>query len=355
MFDRAAFKNASYGFFKNILFRFSPETAHYLSLKALQIAHYTGLSRRLLSVPVKWPVTLMGLTFSNPVGLAAGMDKSGDYLEELAALGFGFIEIGTVTPKPQAGNVRPRLIRLPHHEAIINRMGFNNKGCDYVVNKLKQTRYRGVLGVNIGKNFFTPIEQASDDYVYVFRRVAAYASYVTLNISSPNTRSLRELQHGDRLRSLLQIMKQEQQKFADQSNKYVPLLIKIAPDLSDSQLQTIAEAALAEKIDGIIATNTTLSRAGVEQSEHAAEPGGLSGKPLTEKSTVIIAKLHHFLKGNIPIIASGGVGSAQDVREKLKAGAQLVQLYSGLVYRGPSLVAESIECFEQTSSSLAYS
>jgi dihydroorotate dehydrogenase len=329
MFDRAAFKNASYGFFKNILFRFSPETAHYLSLKALQIAHYTGLSRRLLSVPVKWPVTLMGLTFSNPVGL--------------------------VTPKPQAGNVRPRLIRLPHHEAIINRMGFNNKGCDYVVNKLKQTRYRGVLGVNIGKNFFTPIEQASDDYVYVFRRVAAYASYVTLNISSPNTRSLRELQHGDRLRSLLQIMKQEQQKFADQSNKYVPLLIKIAPDLSDSQLQTIAEAALAEKIDGIIATNTTLSRAGVEQSEHAAEPGGLSGKPLTEKSTVIIAKLHHFLKGNIPIIASGGVGSAQDVREKLKAGAQLVQLYSGLVYRGPSLVAESIECFEQTSSSLAYS
>jgi dihydroorotate dehydrogenase len=348
MFDRDAFKNASYGFFKNILFRFQPETAHYLSLQALQAAHNSGLSR-LLPIPLKLPVKLMGLTFANPVGLAAGMDKSGDYLEGLAALGFGFIEVGTVTPKPQDGNARPRLFRLPHQQAIINRMGFNNKGCDYVVNKLKHTSYRGVLGVNIGKNSFTPIEQASDDYVYVFRRVAPYASYVTLNISSPNTQSLRELQHGHMLQALLQTMKQEQQAFAAHSSKYVPLVIKIAPDLNDEELQTIAEVALAEKIDGIIATNTTLSRTGVEQSAHAAEQGGLSGKPLTEKSTAIIAKLHLLLEGKIPLIASGGVSSAEDVQNKMLAGAQLVQLYSGLVYRGPWFVAEAVASCEQIS------
>jgi dihydroorotate dehydrogenase len=346
MFDRETLKTASYGFFKNILFRFDPETAHQLSLQALQAMHYSGLSR-LLPVPLKKPVTVMGIAFPNPIGLAAGMDKSGDYLEGLSALGFGFIEIGTVTPTPQNGNTLPRLFRLPHQQAIINRMGFNNKGCDYVVNKLKHTSYRGVLGVNIGKNSFTPIEHATDDYVHVFRQVAPYASYVTLNISSPNTQSLRELQHGDLLQSLLQTMKQEQQAFARQHNKYVPLVIKIAPDLSDTQLQTIAEVALVEQIDGIIATNTTLSRAGVEEAEHAAEQGGLSGKPLTEKSTEIIAKLQYLLQGRIPIIASGGVSSAADVQNKMMAGAQLVQLYSGLVYRGPWLVAEAVASCNQ--------
>ncbi|MES2218436.1 MAG: quinone-dependent dihydroorotate dehydrogenase [Pseudomonadota bacterium] len=349
MFDRERLKTTTYDFFKNIIFRFDPETAHRLSLQALQAVHQAGLSR-FLPVPLKNPVTVMGIHFPNPVGLAAGMDKNADYLEGLAALGFGFIEVGTVTPKAQEGNAAPRLFRLIHQQAIINRMGFNNKGCDYVVDRLRRTTYRGVLGVNIGKNFSTPLANAKEDYVHVFRQVAPYASYVTLNISSPNTQALRELQKGELLQSLLQTMKQEQGEFLKQQKKYVPLVIKIAPDLTDEELKTIAEVALAEKIDGIIATNTTISRAGVEDSIHAKETGGLSGKPLTQSSTLVIQKLQKLLQNKIPIIASGGVSSAEDAQEKIAAGAKLVQLYSGLVYRGPWLVAEAIASCSHASS-----
>lgn len=337
----------AYHFIRNhFLFRLSEETAHSVSLGALQAAYLTGLARLIFPAPLQKPLTVMGIQFPNPVGLAAGMDKNGDYIDSLASLGFGFIEIGTVTPQAQAGNPLPRLFRLPQYEAIINRMGFNNKGCDYVVNKLKHTAYRGVLGVNIGKNATTPLDKANNDYLYVFQRVAPFASYVTLNISSPNTQSLRELQHGALLQSLLSTLKQAQGDFQQQQNKYVPLVVKIAPDLSETELQAVAAVILSEKIDGVIATNTTLSRAGVEGAKYASEAGGLSGKPLTALSTEQISKLSKLLHGKVPIIASGGVNSAEDAREKMAAGAVLVQMYSGLVYGGPGMVQKIIAALD---------
>jgi dihydroorotate dehydrogenase len=331
----------TYSLVKNILFHFDPETAHRFSLRLLQAISHTPVSR-FFSAPACKPTTIMGINFPNPVGLAAGMDKNADYLEGLALLGFGFIEVGTVTPQAQAGNVAPRLFRLVQEQAIINRMGFNNKGGAYVVNKLRKTTYRGVLGVNIGKNFSTPLAQANQDYVQVFRQVAPYASYVTLNISSPNTQGLRELQSSELLQALVKTMKLEQHEFFLKNDKYVPLVLKIAPDLTDVELQDIAEVVLFEKVDGVIATNTTLSRVGVQGSKYAHEVGGLSGKPLCENSTVIIAKLYQLLQDKIPIIASGGVCSAEDAREKIAAGARLVQVYSGLVFRGPGLVRDII-------------
>lgn len=280
----------------------------------------------------------MGLNFPNRTGLAAGLDKNGDYIDALASLGFGFIEIGTVTPKPQPGNPLPRLFRLTDHDAIINRMGFNSKGLDYVAERLKKTKYKGILGINIGKNRDTPLENAVDDYRIGFRQMAPFASYITVNISSPNTQSLRDLQHGDLLRTLLKTLKQEQ---ALQSN-YVPLVVKIAPDLTLEELKNTAEILLAEKIDGVIATNTTLSRKGAENSPYAKESGGLSGKPLREQSTRIIRELAHLLQNKIPIIGCGGVFSAEDAREKLQAGASLLQIYTGLIYRGPALISELV-------------
>jgi dihydroorotate dehydrogenase len=330
-------------FFRKLLFQLDPEVSHGFALQSLQLANQLGLTKFYSQkIPPAEACRVMGITFPNRIGLAAGMDKNGDYIAALATLGFGFIEIGTVTLKPQSGNPLPRLFRLAEHEAIINRMGFNNKGCDYVVGQLKRTNYRGILGINIGKNFDTPLENANNDYIQLFRRLAPYASYITLNISSPNTQELRNLQHGELLTSLLKAIKQEQQVVADQQKKYVPIVIKIAPDLTDEQLQMIAQIALAAAVDGIIATNTTLSRVGVETSQFANEAGGLSGKPLLMSANSIIKKLNDLLEGKIPIIASGGVSDGEAVQAKFLAGAQLVQLYSGLIYQGPGLVAESI-------------
>lgn len=326
-----------YPLIKKLLFCLPPEASHYFTLNSLRIAHMLGLTSSKSNISS--PRTLMGLNFPNPIGLAAGLDKNGDYIEPLAFLGFGFIEIGTVTPKPQSGNPKPRLFRLTNQEALINRLGFNNKGLDYVVESLKHTQYKGILGVNIGKNRDTPNEKAIDDYLLGFRRVAPYASYVTINISSPNTQALRELQHGDLLQSLLRTLKQEQAA----QKKYVPLVVKIAPDLTQEELEKIAEILLAEKMDGVIATNTTLSREGVEDSPYANEVGGLSGKPVFKRSTSIVNQLHKLLQGNIPIIGCGGILSAEDASEKIASGASLVQVYTGLIYRGPSLVAESIK------------
>ena len=301
----------------------------------LQVIYRLGFLRR---IELESGIEVFGLRFPNRIGLAAGLDKNGEYIDALSCLGFGFIEIGTVTPKAQSGNPRPRLFRLVKHQAIINRLGFNNKGVDYVVDRVKQASYKGILGINIGKNRDTPLELAVADYVFCFKRVALVASYVTINISSPNTEGLRELQQEKFLRELLRALKEEQRKFFESQKKYVPLVVKIAPDLSDGELKNIAEVLLAEKIDGVIATNTTLSRKGVSGSPFAKEAGGLSGKPLTECSTEIIGKLALLLQNQIPIIGCGGVFSAQDVQDKMAAGASLVQIYSGLIYQGPNLI-----------------
>ena len=323
------------------LFRLAPEAAHRLTLSGLKTAYSLGLSRLIAKRPADNPRAVMGLTFPNPVGLAAGLDKNGDCIDGLAALGFGFIEIGTVTPLPQPGNPQPRLFRLPQANAIINRMGFNNDGVDKLVENVKRADYRGVLGINIGKNAATPIEKASDDYLICLRKVYAHASYVTVNISSPNTKNLRQLQDEDALNNLLKSLKAEQQKLADAHGKYVPLALKIAPDLSDEQIAQIANLLMRHRIDGVIATNTTLSREGVENLVHGAETGGLSGAPVREKSTDVIRALHRHLQGALPIIGVGGILTGADAAEKINAGASLVQIYSGLIYRGPELIAES--------------
>jgi dihydroorotate dehydrogenase len=282
----------------------------------------------------------MGLSFANPVGLAAGLDKNGDCIDGLAALGFGFIEIGTVTPLPQPGNPKPRLFRLPQAHAIINRMGFNNEGVDRLIENVKRAEYKGILGINIGKNAVTPIDQAADDYLICLRKVYAHASYVTVNISSPNTKNLRQLQGEDALNSLLAQLKVEQQKLADQHGRYVPIALKIAPDMEGEQVAQIAHLLLRHRIDGVIATNTTLSREGVEHLPLGAETGGLSGAPVRDKSTAVIRRLAAELQGALPIIGVGGILYGADAAEKIAAGASLVQLYSGLIYRGPILVRE---------------
>lgn len=285
----------------------------------------------------------MGLQFKNPIGLAAGLDKNGDYIDALAALGFGFIEIGTLTPKPQSGNDKPRLFRLIKEKAIINRMGFNNKGIYYAKKKLAQLNYQGVLGINLGKNKDTPNENAADDYLQGMRELWQYASYFTINISSPNTQGLRELQEKKHLQHLLQQLKNEQQKIFATEKKYVPLVVKISPDLSDAAILELAQVLLEEKIDGVIATNTTLAREKISHTKLADQAGGLSGAPLSERNTAIIKVLANFLKGRIPIIASGGVMDAKSYQEKIAAGASLVQVYTGLIYEGPQLVQELIE------------
>lgn len=324
----------SYDLLKKILFRLDPELAHYLTLEGLRLTHQIGLIKK-ISLPAL-PRTVMNLPFPNPVGLAAGMDKNGDYIEALAALGFGFIEIGTVTPKPQAGNPKPRLFRLIKQQALINRLGFNNKGVDYVVERLKQTQFKGVIGVNIGKNFTTKLENAHEDYLSGFRKVAPYASYVTVNISSPNTPELRDLQHGDLLSALLKELKQAQA----QQKKYVPLVIKISPDLSPEELTSMATILLAAKVDGVIATNTTLSRSGIEGAPFANESGGLSGKPLFQRSHAIIKQLSQLLQNQIPIIACGGISNAEEMRSNLLAGASLIQIYTSFIYNGPRILSK---------------
>ncbi len=330
-----------------LLFSLDPETAHHAALKSLQAAHLLGLTSLFAKRPANDPRTVMGLTFPNPVGLAAGLDKNGEYIDALAALGFGFIEVGTVTPRPQPGNPRPRLFRLHEANAIINRMGFNNHGVDALVENVKRAKYRGILGINIGKNADTPIERAADDYLVSLRKVYTHASYVAINISSPNTRNLRQLQGGDELDALLAQLKAEQGKLAELHGKYVPLAVKIAPDLGKEQILQIAALLMRHRIDGVIATNTTLSREGVEHLPQHKEAGGLSGAPVRDKSTAVIRELVAAFNGALPIIGVGGILSGADAVEKIHAGAALVQIYSGLIYRGTRLIAECTGAIRQ--------
>ncbi len=285
----------------------------------------------------------MGIRFPNPVGLAAGLDKNGEYIDALSRLGFGFIEVGTVTPRPQPGNPRPRLFRLAAAGALINRLGFNNDGVDRLVENVQRARYRGVLGINIGKNADTPLERAADDYIACLRKVYPLATYVTVNISSPNTRDLRQLQGGAELDALLAALKAEQRRLADAHGKHVPLAVKIAPDLDAEQIETIAGLLRRHQVEAAIATNTTTSRDGVAGLAHAGEAGGLSGAPVAQFSTRVIQELSRALRGEIPVIGVGGIMSGADARTKIGAGASLVQIYTGLVYRGPHLARECIE------------
>lgn len=330
-----------YRLLRPALFQLDPETAHHLTLGGLQSAYTLGLSGLLAPRIPPNPSTVMGLVFPNPVGLAAGLDKNGDCIDGLAALGFGFIEIGTITPLPQPGNPKPRLFRLPQANAIINRMGFNNDGVDQLIANVQRANYRGILGINIGKNAATSIENAADDYLICLRKVYAHASYITVNISSPNTKDLRRLQDNDALDGLLSLLKIEQQKLADTHGKYVPIVLKIAPDMAGEQVTQIAHLLMAHHIDGVIATNTTLSRTGVEGLPHGAETGGLSGAPVRDLSTTVIRQLAAELLGALPIIGVGGILSGADAIEKINAGATLVQIYSGLIYRGPALISDA--------------
>ena len=332
--------NLMYPLIRPLLFTLDPETAHHVTLDTLRTAHKLGLLSLCNKHAADNPRTVMGLTFPNPVGLAAGLDKNGDYINALAALGFGFIEIGTVTPRAQPGNPKPRLFRLPEAQAIINRMGFNNHGVDALIANVKRARFQGILGINIGKNADTPIASAVDDYLICLRKVYAHASYVAINISSPNTSNLRQLQGNDQLDALLAALKMEQEKLAELHGKYVPLAVKIAPDLDKEQIQQIAALLMRHHIDGVIATNTTLSREGVQLLPQHNEAGGLSGAPLRDQSTAVIRELAATLQGALPIIGVGGILCGEDALEKMRAGAALVQLYSGLIYRGTDLIAE---------------
>jgi dihydroorotate dehydrogenase len=333
-----------YALTRPLLFSLDAEAAHNLTLKSLRRASALGLTRA-VSRPESDPRTVMGIRFPNPVGLAAGLDKDGAYIDGLAALGFGSIEIGTVTPRAQPGNPKPRMFRLPQAKAIINRMGFNNGGVDAFVANVQASRFyqekQGVLGLNIGKNADTPIERAAEDYLHCLQKVYPYASYVTVNISSPNTKNLRQLQGASELDALLAQLKDAQSRLADRHQRYVPITLKIAPDIDSEQIKNIAGALLRHKIDGVIATNTTLSRSAVEGLPHGGEAGGLSGAPVFELSNIVIRALKAELGDALPIIGVGGIMCGADAKAKIAAGAQLVQLYSGLIYAGPALVRES--------------
>jgi dihydroorotate dehydrogenase len=333
-----------YSLLRPLLFALEAETAHHLTLNSLKTLQRLGLTGLISPQPAGSAChrRVMGLDFPNPVGLAAGLDKNGDYIDALAALGFGFIEIGTITPRPQPGNPRPRLFRVRAADAVINRMGFNNDGVDRLVANVQRAAYRGVLGINIGKNFDTPIERAADDYLHCLRKVYALASYVTVNVSSPNTKNLRQLQESAELGQLLLALKAEQRALSDLHGRYVPLALKIAPDLDETQVDAIAGLLEKHAIDGVIATNTTLSRNGVIGMDNAEEAGGLSGAPLTRRSTAIVHRLCQALAGSVPVIGVGGIMNGSDAIHKVTAGASLVQLYSGLVYRGPALVSECV-------------
>ena len=332
-----------YSLVRPLLFSLNPETAHNLTLPLLRSIAHTGIAQ-LLSKKVSDTRVVMGLTFPNAVGLAAGMDKDGAYIDGLAALGFGFIEVGTVTPRAQPGNPKPRMFRLPEAHALINRMGFNNGGVDAFVRNVQASRYyqerQGILGLNIGKNADTPIERATEDYLACFDKVYPYASYITVNISSPNTKNLRQLQQSSELDGLLSQLKTAQTRLAEQHGRYVPIALKIAPDLDQEQVGTIADALRRHRIDGVIATNTTITRDAVKGQPHAEEAGGLSGAPVLALSNQVIRSLHQALGNEIPIIGAGGILSAEDATSKIDAGASLVQLYTGLIYRGPSLISD---------------
>ncbi len=331
---------------RSLLFKLDPEKSHYLSLEAMKLAQLLRLSPLVTrKVPAK-PRKVMGLEFANPVGLAAGLDKNGDYIDALAALGFGFLEIGTVTPRPQSGNPQPRLFRLPEAEAIINRMGFNNKGVDHLVRQVQRAQYSGVLGINIGKNFDTPLEQAVDDYLICMNKVYPFASYIAVNLSSPNTPGLRDLQFGEPLDSLLASLKQRQKELADKHGCYVPVAVKIAPDMANEDCQQVADSLLQSGIDAVIATNTTVERSDVTHLPYGDEEGGLSGAPLTQRANEVASELYKVLGDQMPIIGVGGIMDGQDAVQRMEAGAQLVQIYSGFIYRGPELISEAIRAIE---------
>ena len=332
-----------YSLARSFLFCLDAERAHDLGLLGIETAYRTGLNPLLAAKPAPLPTQVFGLHFANPVGLAAGLDKNGAHIDALAALGFGFIEVGTTTPRPQAGNPKPRMWRLPEHQAVINRLGFNNEGVDALVRNVERARYGGVLGINIGKNKDTPNERAVDDYITCLTRVYARASYVTVNISSPNTQGLRDLQEEETLKRFIGTLREAQEKLAAQHGARKPMLLKIAPDLGDAELDAIASVLLAAGIDGLICTNTTIDRSTIAGAKHAEEAGGLSGKPLFDKATSVLHGMAQRLGGKIPLVGVGGILSGADAAAKIGAGAKLVQFYSGMIYRGPELIRECVD------------
>jgi dihydroorotate dehydrogenase len=333
---------------RKALFATDPETAHELSLESLRLGYRLGATR-LLCRKHSQPVSCMGLEFPNPVGVAPGLDKNGDYFEALGSLGFGFVEIGTVTPRPQPGNPKPRVFRLAEAQAMINRLGFNNKGVDHLVRRVKNHQFKGILGINIGKNFDTPIENAADDYLHCLEKVYPYADYITVNISSPNTKNLRDLQGEDELDCLLASISDRRSELANEHGCRVPLAVKVAPDLEDDALPVIAEVVARHGMDAVIATNTTITRDGVEGLKYADETGGLSGAPLKQKSDEVLKTFRALLPEEIALIGVGGITRGQDAVDKLELGADLVQFYTGMVYRGPELVNECLQAIADRS------
>jgi dihydroorotate dehydrogenase len=336
-----------YSVLRRILFSLPTETSHHLSLASVSLLHKLGLSSLIRASVIPSPRTVMGIEFPNPVGLAAGLDKDANHINGLSALGFGFIEVGTVTPKAQVGNPQPRLFRLPEAEAIINRMGFNNLGLERLVAQVKASGFTGILGINIGKNKDTPAERAVDDYLIGLRAVYPYASYVTVNLSSPNTPGLRDLQFGQPLIDLLAALKKAQLELAEQHGRYVPMAVKIAPDMAEDDIRRVAEVFVEQGIDGVIATNTTIARDAVVGLRHGNETGGLSGAPVRKSSTAVIRILADALQGRLPIIGVGGISDGESAAEKIAAGASLVQIYTGFIYRGPALIAEAAQAISK--------
>ena len=331
-----------YPLIKPLLFQLDPELAHTVTVKSMVIAHKLGLLSSSAAAQSK-PVDCLGLKFPNALGLAAGMDKSASAVEAWGALGFGFVEVGTLTPRPQPGNPKPRLFRLPEHRALINRMGFNNVGIHAAVERLKTRQTKAIVGVNIGKNFDTPNENATSDYLYCLKAAYEVADYIAINISSPNTKGLRDLQGEESMRALIGALQEEQARLEQQHGKHVPIVVKIAPDLEDLHIEALGRVFNELAVEGIIATNTTISRAAVAAHPLEKEAGGLSGAPVTQRSTAVIKAFRSLLRPEIPIIGVGGIMNGQDAVDKIQAGAKLVQIYSGLVYAGPALIDEVLE------------
>jgi dihydroorotate dehydrogenase len=336
-----------YALARPFLFCLDAERAHDLGLASIEAAYRTGFNALIAAHPKPLPVEAFGLRFDNPVGLAAGLDKNGAHVDALAALGFGFIEVGTTTPRPQSGNPKPRMFRLPEREAVINRLGFNNGGVDALVRNVERAKFGGVLGINIGKNKDTPNDNAVDDYLHCLEHVYARASYVTINISSPNTEGLRDLQEEQTLKRFVGTLRDAQERLAAKHGKRKPMLLKIAPDLGASELDGIAEVVLSSGIDGLICTNTTIDRTSIAGLRHAEESGGLSGKPLFEKSTAVLRGMKERLGNRVPLVGVGGIVSGEDAAAKATAGASLVQFYTGMVYRGPALIGECVEAMRR--------
>lgn len=342
-----------YGLARSLLFQLDAERAHELGMAGLEAAYRTGLNPLLAAKPKPLKTKAFGIEFPNPVGCAAGLDKNGAHIDALMAMGFGFVEIGTVTPRPQEGNPKPRMFRLKEHEAIINRLGFNNHGVDALVKNVERSKREGILGVNIGKNKDTPNERAADDYIYCLERVYDLADYITVNISSPNTQGLRDLQNEDALRKFIYELRTAQEDLFSVRGHRVPMLVKIAPDLSESELDGIAEVFNAVKLDGVIAGNTTISRNMISEHPLSAQVGGLSGKPLYEKSTTTLRRLRLRLDDSIPIIGVGGISSGADAVGKVSAGAQLVQIYTGFIYHGPQLIGDCVTALRRRKEGVA--